>query len=47
MEVKAEATTRVEEYIVTTTFRTFKKTAIRETAFKEVDIIRSATYIKN
>ena len=46
MEVKAGATTRVKKS-VTTTFRTFKKTALKETAFKKTDIIRSATYTEN
>ena len=47
MEVKAEATTKAKEYIATTTFRTFKEIALRETALKKVDITRSTTYTKN
>ena len=46
MEVKARATTKVKES-VTTTFGTFKKTALRETAFKKADIIRSTMYTEN
>ena len=44
IKVKAKAATKVEEYIATTTFRTFKEIALRETALKKVDITRSATY---
>ena len=47
IEVKAEATTRVKEYVATTTFRTSKEITLKETALKKVDIIRSAIYIEN
>ena len=46
IKVKAEATTRVEEYVAATTFGTSKEMALGETALKEVDITRSTTYTK-